>query len=141
MTKKFRIWDTETKTFLQELAPYYWHVPRSLENFDEEIFGEANLHDFSTILNNRGFEIQQWTGLTDSQGVEIYEGDIVEQVSHSVFSTTYEKDGKLIPVYPIGWRFEVKYRRYKMSPFDLSAENDFKVIGNIFQNPELLENS
>lgn len=140
MTKKFRIWSPYHKKFVIEGAGF------GLECLFERIYIKikgtwSRNQDYETPTNVNSYVVQQWTGLTDSQGVEIYEGDIVEQVFHSVFSTTYEKDGKLIPVYPIGWRFEVKYRRYKMSPFDLSAENDFKVIGNIFQNPELLEKS
>lgn len=131
MIKKFRVWSKSKNRFLSGILITEDGLVCHIEKYEE----------FSLPKNQDDFTIQQWTGLTDSQGVEIYEGDIVEQVFHSVFSTTYEKDGKLIPVYPIGWRFEVKYRRYKMSPFDLSAENDFKVIGNIFQNPELLEKS
>lgn len=128
MTKKFRIWDTETKTFLQELAPYYWHVPRSLGNFDEEIFGEANLHDFSSILNNRGFEIQQWTGLIDSQGMEIYEGDILEFLGPEDFSAHY---GKVF--------FEDGMFKATKHGTLFSWRKWITVVGNIFQNPELLE--
>lgn len=141
MTKKFRICYKSSDGHKEII--YFGDSSQFMIGLDGTIYenyGRTSKTMWESVFDVEA-TLQQWTGLTDSQGVEIYEGDIVEQVFHSVFSTTYEKDGKLIPVYPIGWRFEVKYRRYKMSPFDLSAENDFKVIGNIFQNPELLEKS
>ena len=71
--------------------------------------------------------IGQFTGLTDKNGVEIYEGDICifENYTYKVifesgsFCLLSDKDSTIINMY-----------EYNVS--------EFEVIGNIFNNPELL---
>ena len=72
--------------------------------------------------------IMQYTGLKDSKGREIYEGDIV-------FGVDNEKDIT---------RAEVKFRFGGFEPFTHYIESrrmdevNCEVIGNIYENPELL---
>ena len=75
-----------------------------------------------------GFEVDpstvgQFTGLTDKNGKEIFDGDIIEN--------TYSQDKKDI----IEWREGIT------TPFNLpyyAQEDDLEVIGNIHDNPDLI---
>lgn len=69
-------------------------------------------------------EIMQYTGLRDKNGKEIYEGDIVKGLG-------YDEDLSEVILEPSGGFY------YAWSEYGHSAE-DIEVIGNIYENPELL---
>lgn len=77
--------------------------------------------------------LMQYTGLKDKNGREIYDGDIVE-----VANKSYKSRGQ------IAWsnhtaKWLVAF--YNGAPFELGTWNTelYEVIGNIYENPELLE--
>lgn len=81
--------------------------------------------------------VGQFTGLKDADGREIYEGDIVER-DNSYFQKTCPAQPKTI-VGVVEWcdgEFIVK-DSYKL--FNSSEKFPIRVIGNIHDNPELLE--
>lgn len=78
----------------------------------------------------RNGELNQFTGLQDKNGKEIYEGDIIQHDNDALASIIYIAEGNFSGVYiktPYGW---VQHR------LDV---DEFEVIGNIYENPELLE--
>lgn len=82
--------------------------------------------------------VGQFTGLTDKDGKQIFEGDIVEPVlidgTHKGFSW-----GRQVVVFDRG-AFCLKSRRGEITPMcNYAANVRFKVWGNIHDNPELLE--
>lgn len=66
--------------------------------------------------------VMQYIGLKDKNNVEIYEGDIIKQAKE------------------LGWfRTEVvEFKVKEYCPFWIN-QNTVEVIGNIYENPELLE--
>ena len=82
--------------------------------------------------------VGQFTGLIDEWSTQIFVGDIVEPVltdgTHKGFSW-----GRQVVVFDRG-AFCLKDRRGEITPMCNSAANvQFKVWGNIHDNPELLE--
>lgn len=82
---------------------------------------------FPSLLRQR--ELMQFTGFHDKNGVEIYEGDILK----SPFFTDV--------FVPVEWSTKYAQFLYGGAEFNVElAAKDIEVIGNVFQNPELLTN-
>lgn len=80
-------------------------------------------------------ELMQYTDINDKNGIEIYDGDIVLINGHKY--VVVDEEGifaKAIEKYQVDFDWET-IRRAKKDNFDLGIE----VIGNIYENPELLE--
>lgn len=90
-------------------------------------YGKSVLVDFYQLNSSYDHRLMQYTGLKDKNGVEIYEGDIVD-----IFGT---KDSV---VFSLGsfdlFNYEDEYGHG--APFQLWDECE--VIGNIYENLELL---
>ena len=88
--------------------------------------------------------VMQFTGLYDKNGKEIYEGDIL---SYQSIIQNYEDDDCVNPRYYRTPQYEtkthnciVKYIGNQFTIMDNSKWNELKIIGNIYENTELLNN-
>lgn len=99
------------------------------------IDGILNSHNFDR--NDFG-QVYQYTGLKDSQQKEIYEGDILisNNDKHRLAWVISFNDGK----YGVNNVFQGKIKNefYPVEQADLSYR---RIIGNIYENPELLNGS
>lgn len=76
----------------------------------------------------------QYTGLTDKNGEKIWENDIVEERHRGVITMRYHV---LWDFKETSWMFETKSSaRYGIYAIN---QRKFEVVGNIFDNPDLLE--
>lgn len=110
--------------------------------YDKE--GNPRIYDVDTNTFHtciKGTE-GQFTGLYDKNGKEIYEGDIVSY-NHTI--QNYDDDDILNPRYyktpqheTKSFKSDVKYMYNSFTIMDNSKWNDLEVIGNSFENPELL---
>ena len=80
--------------------------------------------------------VGQFTGLTDKNGKKIFEGDIIECWSEGVKArgTVQQNRGGLWIIYP-AWQ---KHIMWGLCPNE-DGLTDVEVIGNIHDNPELVE--
>lgn len=83
------------------------------------------------------YELMQYTGLKDMDGVEIYEGDIIEAVNfvHKPKTVVKWSDKATGYVPFIEQNFDLDYTNLSYW-HDLSRN---RVIGNIYENTELME--
>lgn len=101
---------------------------RFFETYDNTML-DCKDYDFEEILES-GKPVMQCTGLKDKNGKLIYEGDICEY--------EFEEIGKQKAII----EFNTKYATFLIKPlndFQYANINDCEVIGNRYENPELLE--
>ena len=128
---KFRVWDTENKEMLkvQEL------------DFEDTFYGgrlSIRTDQYNDYFDIEDMILMQYTGLKDKNGKEIYEGDIV----------FIKGETKLLDI-----KGKVEYSNIfaqfiitntgsivnEAEPLGDYGEENIEVIGNEFDNPELLE--
>nr|DAO20954.1 MAG TPA: YopX protein [Caudoviricetes sp.] len=120
---KFRAWDKEQKEWVKysitDNIPIFCH----------------NTSRWKTDKEGKRFILCQYTGLKNFNGKEIYEGDIVRAIGFSKWIGVAKYSDK-----NQAFVFECIDKNYRgnivfMSQFD----QGFKILGNIFENPKLLE--
>ena len=134
---KFRAWDNKTEKFLYPY-PEGFNVLGEVTAFClieqqiRELTPGTNILD--RVLND--IILLQFTGLYDKNRNEIYEGDILHSQSWPTDSRT-KKHNHIVEWKIAEWVATGYNGDMKVSP-SLSAKRDFEIIGNIYENPELL---
>jgi uncharacterized phage protein (TIGR01671 family) len=137
---KFRAWDKKNKCWFKEDG--------AATIYDIHIYPNGDIYtDESERPRNDEYEICLYTGLHDKNGVEIYEGDIIKNCYNShIFILRYGKYNECdYEYYPSHIGFYLQLIENKKETYDLWGEMDsytnnvLEVIGNIYENPEMIE--
>lgn len=108
---KFRAW-SQRYAEMTVIADLYW-------------FEEQGVHDAGGDGHTGSYVLMQFTGLTDCNGTDIYEGDVVEWATDNHGGTdrmevTIEQMEGIVRTFPY-------------------VNTTTEVIGNVHENPDLLE--
>ena len=104
---KFRAWNGKKMIDLHAVTPFALSAGMDIDGL--------------FIPFKDDYKLMQYTGLKDSKGVEIYEGDLLKH-------KFYQK--------PVVVSFDTKNACFIAE--DVSLINTLEVIGNIYENPNLL---
>lgn len=142
MTPKFRAWDKEIKMMIEiSLIDFEMHVIRGTH----WNFGETESIKFNDI------ELMQSTELKDKNGKEIFEGDVLEIQGIKIivkfgsykYLETSKNNGHILGILHDGLGFYVECINAadpdNISPFEPETLKNSQIIGNVFENRELLE--
>lgn len=133
---KFRVWDTQEEKYLYPEKQGFIIVPtrpsfgvtlpyentHNPNNIDEDCFDWAD----ADLLMGR-YRLEQYTGLKDKNGKEMYERDIVKRA----------EDGGFDIVGVVEW--SEKAARFWVDRYYYPGGGKWEVIGNIHENKELLD--
>ncbi|WP_335996845.1 YopX family protein [Fusobacterium polymorphum] len=121
---KFRAWLKEEKIIGEVLGIDILHKEIFFSNEDVDCYEHIDFKDI---------ELMQYTGLKDKNNKEVYEGDIVKlRANHGI---------GVIKYYDEWGAFVVEY--IKPRPLTVLGMNyykeDIEILGNIYENPELIK--
>jgi len=97
-------------------------------------------HVNGAFSESNGGIIEQFTGLKDSKGKDIYEGDIVRQFHSYIEIESKNWVGQVRwSVSQQGFGYYPSFSLYINEYISFNLKVDCEVIGNIHENPELLK--
>nr|WP_295763852.1 YopX family protein [uncultured Intestinibacter sp.] len=128
---KFRAWHKKLQKILE------------IDSIEMDIYKAGKIstltgYDKDTWINNiniEDIELLEYTGIKDVDGVEIYEGDIVEKE----FMEPWIEEKLIGTVEMIEGHWSVVNDKKKIAEYLWDETDIDHVIGNIYENPNLLE--
>lgn len=131
---KFRVWNNVQKLWVDS-DQVGISANGNILIFDRQ-GGSDSIWSLDCWNGNRIYKVQQFTGLTDSTGKEVYEGDILEYKRDSAFGNIFY-DRMVVEWEVCGDGFGVLNCGFRMGG-DYAMKELTKIVGNLFETPELL---
>jgi len=124
---KFRAWDKLNKSFIYPDKGYQGHYVLTLDG------------KFQNLQNGSGgdeYVVQQYTGLKDKNGKDIYKGDLI---NFSVNNTVELGDADIMDYKNQDVHYSGEYAGFMFgedgfTPLDRIIMTSIEVVGNIFEN-------
>ncbi len=130
---KFRAWDNDNESFsyfdFADLRKLCEELDSFESYFSSNYFNEVDEETGNPLL-------MQFTCLTDKNGKEIYEGDVVKWSVWKLGSHCEKLSTKKINA--VGWSDKKSKFFIGSELWDLGTYCDIEIIGNIYETPELL---
>ena len=134
---RFKIWDkTRNKMLTSNCGAFL------LTQEGNAVFHQNGNNPLEALIEQIDYEVLMYTGLKDKNGTEIYEGDIIRTHENRIQKVIWHNNG-----FKLEYKFKRSYRGESYwetrKDIELSETNNkrwgIKVIGNIYENPELLK--
>lgn len=150
---KFRAWDKGNEIYLYNVQDAY----DTLSGFVKYDDGENAEYDedcFGGFLNNKRYDVEQFTGLKDLNGKDIYVGDILklsyDEPESYIYKDEFDCNPRVIPPKTVNDTVQVVNNTGAFGVTHHGAlfttlrdvdkgRQSIEIIGNIHENPELLE--
>ena len=131
MIPKYKVWDKKRAEMINLIAiNFHKYIP-----MDDLT---CSCSDGPITRNFQDVVLMQSTGTKDKNGVEIYEGDILKL--HAIFLAPDDKIGYLEYSPKYGYSIILEGNRlYRQEYWASTNKLNYEVIGNIYENPELIE--
>lgn len=127
---KFKIWDkTRNKMLTSNCGKFL------LTQEGKAMFHMDGDNPLEPIIDQIEYEVLQYTGLKDKNGKEIYEGDIVEVI----FSGKLRIFQVVFDLSELDFKATNGKEHYGNNFEYLTCCDEVRIIGNIYENPELLK--
>ena len=128
---RFRVWDKEQGSYHYDAEDTCYYEYGSLV---------IPLRQSICLIDEDNYVLEQCTGLKDKKGTLIYEGDIVKMNADIMCADMYQQDKPCYVEFgKMGFWFVYPQldNKHKSAGWNECAE--YEIIGNIHENPELLE--